>query len=334
MDNKFNLLVPTTLFVPQPYGGVRSATDLNTFMDTVKNDIYKLYHEFNSRIIPILNGLPLAEYENTLDAIIGGLTSAYMFVASNITGSSTYADYYYHATAPTRPNTVKEVFDLLIHEVEDLKDTVNTLSTELNQSEPEADLNAILSELNDIRNSITEIINVLRALKFYTDWERIHGLTVLADPDPRYAPTQVLLNYGPAVKFDAAVDNNLYINFTVPRNIDPAQNIICNIVYCMDVTEAASNLKIDMSYHVLAPGDNVMTATAVDRTITLVPPTDAHDIAAYTSTDLYIKANSVNDLINIKLSRDTSVASNHSGNFYISDLSFYGKRLEAQQIFI
>lgn len=334
MDNKFNLLVPTTLFVPQPYGGVRSAVDLNNFMDTVKNDIYKIYDIFNRRIIPILNGLPLAEYEASLDAIINGLTSAYMFVAGDITGASTYADYYYHSSAPARPNTVKEVFDLLIHEVEDLKDTVNDLSTDLNNSEPAADLNAILSELNDIRNSITEIINVLRSLKFYTDWERIHGLTVLADPDTRYAPTQVLLNYGPAVKFDATVDNNLYINFAVPRNIDPSQNIICNFVYCMDTTEAGSNLKIDVSYHVLAAGDNIMSATAVDRTVTLVPATDAYDVSTYVSTDLYIKANSIHDLINIKFTRDTSVASNHSGNFYISDLSFYGKRLESPQISI
>lgn len=334
MDNKFNLLVPTTRFVPQPYGGVRSAVDLNEFMDNVKNDLYKIYDTFNRRVVPILNGLPLGEYEASLDAIINGLTSAYMFVAGDITGSSTYADYYYHATAPVRPNTVKEVFDLLIHEVEDLKETVSNLSTELNNSEPETDLNAILSELNDIRNSITEIINVLRSLKFYTDWERVHGLTVLADPDIRYAPTQVLLNYGPAVKFDSTVDNNLYINFSVPRNIDPAQNIICNLVYCMDTTEVGSNLKIDMSYHVLAAGGNVQTATAVDRTITVIPASTAYDVSTYVSTDLYIKANSIHDLINIKLTRDTSVASNHSGNFYILDLSFYGKRLESPQISI
>lgn len=335
MDQKFNLLTPTLVFKPVPYGGIRSSKDFNEFMDTAITDVYSVIELLNKKIIPILNGLPLAEYEESLNAITDGLTAAVQYVGHGLDVDSLHADYYYRtAPSPERINTVKEVFDLLITDFKALEDTVDGLTNQIaDLDDPDVNLEVLEEEIKDLRNSVIEIITVLRNLKFYTDWERIHALTVLADPDYTKAPQQTLINISPAVKFSNSVNQNMYVNFAIPRNIDVSQPIVCNFIYCMD-TSAVGNVKIDFESQVLANTNNVLNGASSTTSATLSAPTTAYETSRFIADTFTFTAGNIYDLINIRITRDTAVASNHSGNFYILDLSFYGKRLPVNLVSI
>ena len=61
-----------------------------------------------------------------------------------------------------------------------------------------ADMAVLEEEVKDLRSSVVEIVTVLRNLKFYTDWEKLHYNVVLGDPDVAKSPTQTLVNISPA----------------------------------------------------------------------------------------------------------------------------------------
>lgn len=334
-DEKFNLLVPTLVYKPQPYGGPRSSADLNDFMDCAISDLYTVISVLNKKIIPILNGLPLAEYEEELNAIVDGLTAASLYIGTEITSDSLHADYYYRTSpSPERITTVKEVLDKLITDFETLESTVDGLSAEVSDLEdPDADIEVLEEEVKDLRNSVIDIIAVLRNLKFYSEYERIHALTVLADPDYTKAPTQTLVNISPAVKFSNSLVQNMYVNFAIPKNIDLTEAIVCNFIYCVD-TSATGYIKVDYDVQNLAAGENLMTAALASSTTTLTPPVNAYQTASYVGTDFSFVPTANYNLVNIRISRDTTVASNHSGNFYLLDLSFFGKRLPVNLVTI
>lgn len=337
MSDKLDLVIPNTRFIPQPYGGVRSSTDLNNFMDETTNDIYSLIDFINTRLVPILNGLPLSEYTDEINALINGLSSVTVFVDPLVDTDSLHSDYYYHSEDPTRSCTIKETLDALITDFKTLQTSVDNITTTLNEEEEDIDISGVVDELRDIRSSVRDIITVLRSLKFYTDWERIHALTVLADPDYTYAPVQTLLGYAPAVKFSGSTVNNLYVNFTIPRHIDPDQGIYCHFVYCMGgdaPSPSEIKLKIDFEYQTVADGDNVLTKTPVSKTITVDTPSTSSTRGSYTGDTFAITGASVMDLINIRFRRDVSVANNNTNDLYILDLSFFGKRLESPQVTI
>lgn len=335
MSQKLNLILPTTVFKPAPYGGVRSSIDFNNFMDQVITDIYSLVDQFNKRIVPILNGLPLAEYQENLNAVIGGLTSAYMYVSKDVTSGDTYSDYYLQTNIdPSRPSTVKEVFDQIIGKVQSLESITDGISQAIEAIQyPTLDLEAIQNELQDVRNSIIEIITVLRNLKFYTDVERIHALTVLADPDYEKAAVQTLVNLGPAVKFSTSVTQNLFVNFTVPATIDVSQPIVPNFAYTMD-TSYSGLIRIEMEVQIVRAGMDLQSAPTSVYTVELTPNATQWYVSTYRGTGLSFNVSSEYDLVNLRLSNLTGFQGSHSGNFYLLDLSFFGKRLPVQLVTI
>jgi|GEM_PF-6928233 hypothetical protein len=341
-DNKLQIITPTTIVVPNPYGGVRSSIDLNKFMDGVKSDIYTIIEALNDRVRPILNGLPLGEVESTLDAVIDGLTSEAMYIGPYITANSTYAEYYYHSAMPERSNTVKETLDLLIGKLVELEDELDTLTNEVDDLGSTTDFGALLAEVRDLRNSVAEIIAVLRSLIFYTDARRIQSIIVLSDPDLTKAPLQVLIGRAPGIKYSATVNQSLYLNFTIPTDLDTSQPIYPVLTYCMDTDEVGSSLKLDMEYLLCLENELVTDDTnVVTKTITITPPSTANAVGYYvpTGSEFYITDTingtfSDHQLVNVKLTRDCAVASNHTGNFYVLDLSFYYKARQVSMISI
>lgn len=335
MNQKLKLVTPTTVFKPAPYGGVRSSIDLNNFMDSVKSDISQLVDIVNSKIIPVLNGLPLGEYTADLSALLEGLTAKALYIAPVVYDSDVNASYYYHSNTPHRPNTVKEVADLLITELGSLDTRLDELEALVGQTEETQDLSAILEELRDLRNSISEILVVLRSLKFYSNDTRIQAITVMSDPDVTRAPIQTLIGLGPAVKFSATVSQSMYVNFTVPKHLDVTQPIYVYLAYTMDVTEEGSQVVLDLDYNVAKSGDPLLTLTTTRKTQSLTPATDAYSLNTYTGTTFAINVAQVYDLVNIKLTRNILSASpSHTGAFYLLDISFFGKIKEVPQISI
>lgn len=334
-DDKFDLLIPTLVYKPQPYGGPRNSEDLNEFMYCALADLYTIIAVLNKKIIPILNGLPLGEYETELNAITDGLTAESVYMGTDITTDSLHGDYYYkESPSPERITTIKEVLDKLITDFETLESTVDGITADLADLEdPDADIEVLEEEVKDLRNSVLDIIAVLRNLKFYSEYERIHALTVLADPDYAKAPVQTLINISPAVKFSNSLVQNLYVNFAVPKNVDLTEPIVCNFIYCVD-TSATGSIKIDYDVQNLGTGENLMTAALTSSTVTLTPPVNAYQTDTYVGTDFSFIPTTNYNLVNIRISRDTTVASNHSGNFYILDLSFFGKRLPVNLVTI
>lgn len=334
MNQKLKLITPSTIFRPQPYGGVRSSADMNLFMDGVKADILELVDMLNSQMIPILNGLPLGEYTENLSAVINGLTAASCYIDAVVADTDAYAEYYYYSGTPHRPSTVKEVTDRLIHNLADLKAVVDAISASLVDTAEPTDLTALMDELKDIRNSISEILTVLRSLKFYSNEMRIQAITVLADPDVIKAPVQTLIGLAPAVRFLSTVNQNMYINFTVPLQMDVSQPITTYITYCMDTSEAGSKVKLDLSYQVVRAGDNLETATTTTKSVVLTPTDTAEDVNVYTGSGLTITTLQAYDMVNIRLTRDINTSPNHSGNFHLADISFFAKIKEVPQISI
>lgn len=334
-NDKLDLLIPTTVFKPQPYGGVRSSVDLNEFMDCTISDIYTLVEVINTKVVPILNGLPLGEIESALTAVTDGLTAASLYVGSDVTSDSSHADYYYRSLPlPERINTVKEVFDKLITDYKTLSATVDGIVDSMATSaDPDADIAVLEEEVKDLRNSVVEIVTVLRNLKFYTDWEKLHYNVVLGDPDVAKSPTQTLVNISPAVKFISTDNQNMYGNFAIPRNVDLTEPIICNFTYCVD-TNATGFVKVDFDVQNLSAGQNLLTGAVTTTTLTLSPPTSEYVTAQYVGTTFTFTPGTSYNLISFRIGRDVTVAGNHSGNLYILDLSFFGKRLPVNLVTI
>jgi len=149
-------------------------------------------------------------------------------------------------------------------------------------------------------------------------------LTVFRQDDT-IPTTQVTRGELAGIRYVGSSDTAMWIQFELEAAVDPAKDIIIRIFAAMTNAETSKNVKLDLAGRVLAGGEDPALATEFTATDTLAVVGTANTFATVLTNIKIPAAEHAGDgnLVSLKLSRDTSVASNHTGGLDIFSMKVY-----------
>ena len=140
----------------------------------------------------------------------------------------------------------------------------------------------------------------------------------------------------PVIRFDEDNSSSALWSFIVPDDVNASADMEIVVFWSPEDNLGADDaVRFDLSYQSFANGDDVSAAFSTDNT-TDTPPGAALEMEETTSGNLTIgnAAIAANELVNIKLTRDPSDASDtygdDNGGADPGDINIHGIRIEYQ----
>ena len=249
---------------------------------------------------------------------------------------------------PSTPTTDNEaVGKKYMEDTAGLPDSVQTL---INKS-IDADNNTITElELDNFKADVIDTDGTLasasdtelatqKATKTYVDTLRTYvvtNATLRADrgmiipeiidlDDTDTGIEQTLIGSKIAIGFEPDKDGAIWFDVSIPYTARSGIAFNLQLVYDMDTTEASKDVKFDLEYTVISNGGDTTPASITGTwTETWEVPSTEETLDIHRATGViplgYVEPGK---MITIKLTRDTSVANNHTGNFRLLDIELY-----------
>ena len=111
-----------------PKSGPTSSDKWNDTVDELARDLANIALEWNTKIVPIIGGLPNGTYDSAVNAFANGLDGKNCWVDQD--SSATSDDTRYYNGTRARPNTVKEQFDNVYSTISNEVASIQTTITE------------------------------------------------------------------------------------------------------------------------------------------------------------------------------------------------------------
>ena len=108
-----------------PYRGPRTSDSWNDTIDEIASDLAAITSEWNSKLHPLLAGIPDGTDDVNVDAFLNGLDGKHLYTDQNATSTSDNGELW--SIAYSRPLTIKETIDLMKDEIESNYNDLATL---------------------------------------------------------------------------------------------------------------------------------------------------------------------------------------------------------------
>lgn len=139
--------------------------------------------------------------------------------------------------------------------------------------------------------------------------------------------SEIIGNDVAVLSFDPSTNQIAYFDIHLDGTISLTSNISFQIRYSMSTAVASLNVKLTLDYDVIGDGDSPITpnyGTQISETIAAVSTVNYTN---YTATTMLVTSGNLTGngggVIRCRLTRDTTVGSNHTGDFRLFSLRAY-----------
>ncbi len=188
-------------------------------------------------------------------------------------------------------------------------------------------VNAQVAEVVTDTNSITSIAMKRQEIVGGTfgggtDLVRVESV----DTDSLGGVKQVLVGNSLATEMTGSANCAIWFDFIMPHSIEAGADLYLKLVYDMSTAETSKIVQIDMDYWVVSDaGDTTPAGTTGSTSDDISVPNTAETLDIYTATNNKISSANVQPgrLVTVKLTRDVSAGSSHSGKIRIFGIEMY-----------